>query len=76
MRTSIVLWSAFSGAVIGTFVDVVLIALALFAGAAAPALAFRLSHRWMGVAAAALLAAIHQSSLCNQPFTSSKKTVS
>jgi len=52
-----VLWSAFSGAVIGTF-DVVLIALALFAGAAAPALAFRLSHRWMGVAAAALLAAI------------------
>jgi hypothetical protein len=58
VRTSIVLWSAFSGAVIGTFVDVVLIALALFAGAAAPALAFRLSHRWMGVAAAALLAAI------------------
>ncbi|HEY6825336.1 MAG TPA: hypothetical protein VI259_00685 [Gemmatimonadaceae bacterium] len=58
MRTSIVLWSAFSGAVLGLFVDATLIGVALLLSAAIPGLSSRFQQRWLGIAALALLALI------------------
>ena len=58
MRTSIVLWSAFSGAILGLFVDATLIGVALFFIAAIPGLSSRLQQRWLGLAALAVLALI------------------
>ena len=58
MRTSIVLWSAFSGAVLGMFIDATLIGVALLFSAAIPGLFARLQHRWIGIAVAAVLGLI------------------
>ena len=58
MRTSIVLWSAFSGAILGLFIDATLIGVALLLSAMIPGLSSRLQQRWLGVAALAVLALI------------------
>jgi len=58
VRASIVLWSAFSGAILGLFVDATLIGVALLLGAAIPGLSSRLQQRWLGIAALAVLALI------------------
>ncbi len=58
MRTSIVLWSAFSGAVLGVFIDATLIGVALLLTAAIPGLAARLQQRWLAVAVVSVLGLI------------------
>ena len=58
MRTSILLWSALSGAVLGVLVDAALIGLALLLSAIVPSLAGKIGHRWIATLAAVLLAAI------------------
>jgi hypothetical protein len=58
MRTSILVWSGFSGAVLGIFVDAILIGIALLASAVVPGVYARFSQRWVSVAAIAILAAI------------------
>ena len=58
MRTSILLWSTFSGVVLGVFVDALLIGAVLLAGAVMPGALSRLSNRWTTLAAAALLSGI------------------
>ena len=58
MRTSIVLWSAFSGAVIGLFIDATLIGVALSFSVMMPGLSVRLQHRWIGIGAITLLSLI------------------
>ncbi|MGE5101536.1 MAG: hypothetical protein ACM3SX_16260 [Deltaproteobacteria bacterium] len=51
MRTSIVLWSTISGAVLGIFIDATLIGVALLLSAV-PGLGARLNHRWLATTAA------------------------
>ena len=59
MRTSILLWSVASGAILGLFIDATLIGVALLLGAVVPGMATdRLQHRWLTVVAAVVLAAI------------------
>jgi hypothetical protein len=58
VRTSIVLWSAISGAIIGLFVDATLIGVALVFSAVIPGLSARLQQRWILLGACALLALI------------------
>lgn len=58
MRTSIVLWSAFSGAIIGLFIDATLIGVALSFSAMIPSVFVRLQHRWVVIGAVALLTLI------------------
>lgn len=55
MRTSIVLWSAVSGAILGLFIDATLIGVALLFSAAFPGLLARLQQRWIAVSAFAAL---------------------
>jgi len=58
VRTSIVLWSAVSGAILGLFVDATLIGVALLFSAAIPGAHARLQQRWIAMAAVAVLALI------------------
>ena len=58
MRTSIVLWSAISGAILGVFIDATLIGVALLFSAAIPGLFARLQQRWVAVGAIAVLVLI------------------
>jgi hypothetical protein len=57
MRTSVVLWSAVSGAVLGIFIDATLIGVALLLSAI-PGLGARFNHRWLATTAAVGLLAI------------------
>jgi hypothetical protein len=58
MRTSILLWSTASGAILGVFVDATLIGVALLFSAVVPGVSARLHHRWVGLSATLLLLAI------------------
>lgn len=58
MRTSIVLWSAFSGAVLGLFIDATLIGVALLLSTAMPGLLPRLQQRWIALSAVTVLGLI------------------
>jgi len=58
VRTSIVLWSAVSGAILGLFIDATLIGVALLFSTAVPGLMPRLQQRWIAVTAVAVLALI------------------
>ena len=58
MRTSIVLWSTVSGAILGLFIDATLIGVALLLSTVMPSLSTRLYHRGILVVAAVVLAAI------------------
>ena len=58
MRTSIVLWSAISGAIIGVFIDATLIGVALLFSTVIPGLFARLQQRWFAVGAIAVLTLI------------------
>ena len=58
MRTSIVLWSAISGAIIGVFIDATLIGVALLLSTVMPGLGARLQQRWIAVGAIAVLTVI------------------
>ena len=58
MRTSILLWSTVSGALLGLFIDATLIGLAVLASALVPAFSSRLHHKWFTLSATAVLALI------------------
>jgi len=58
VRTSILLWSTASGAILGLFLDATLIGLAVLASALVPALSSRLHHRWVVTSSVILLAAV------------------
>jgi hypothetical protein len=58
VRTSILLWSMASGAILGLFLDATLIGVALLLSAVVPGLSTRLHHRWLTTAAAIVLAII------------------
>jgi len=58
VRTTIVLWSAVSGAILGLFIDATLIGVALLFFTAMPGLFARLQHRWVAVATVAVLTLI------------------
>ncbi|MDB4877760.1 MAG: hypothetical protein JWM41_4206 [Gemmatimonadetes bacterium] len=58
MRTSILLWSTVSGAILGLFLDATLIGVALLLSAVIPGLSSRMHHRWLITSAAVILAAI------------------
>ena len=58
MRASILIWSTASGIILGLFIDATLIGVALLLSAVIPGLSARLQHRWLTLAAAAVLAAI------------------
>lgn len=58
MRTSILLWSTASGAILGLFIDATLIGVALLISAVIPAVSTRLHHRWVTMASVAILALI------------------
>lgn len=57
MRTSIVLWSTISGAVLGIFIDATLIGVALLLSAL-PGVTSRVNHRWIATTAVVGLLAI------------------
>ena len=63
MRTSIVLWSALSGAILGLFVDATLIGVALLFSAAIPGLSARLQQRWIAIGGVAILTLIFTASV-------------
>jgi hypothetical protein len=58
VRTSILLWSTFSGVVLGLFVDAALAGVVLLLGAAAPGISARLTQRWVTALALVVLVAI------------------
>jgi L-asparagine transporter-like permease len=58
VRTSIVLWSAVSGAILGLFIDATLIGVALLFSTAVPGLFARLQQRWIAMTAVAVLTLI------------------
>jgi hypothetical protein len=58
MRTSILLWSTASGALLGLFVDATLVGIVVLASTVAPALGARLQHRWLTMVSVAVLAVI------------------
>jgi uncharacterized membrane protein len=57
MRTSVVMWSTISGAVLGLFIDATLIGVALLL-LAIPGLASRVNHRWIATMAVVGLVAV------------------
>lgn len=63
MRTSIVLWSAISGAILGLFVDATLIGVALLFSTVFPGLLARVQQRWIAVSAVAGLLLILSASI-------------
>jgi hypothetical protein len=58
VRTSILLWSTVSGAILGLFIDATLIGAAFLFGVLVPVIATRLQARWLGLTAVAVLAII------------------
>lgn len=58
VRASILLWSTASGAILGLFVDAMLIGLAVLASAVIPAISSKMHHRWFAVSATAILAIV------------------
>ena len=58
MRTSILLWSTASGAILGIFIDATLIGVALLLGTVFPAISARLHQRALVIAAALMLGAV------------------
>lgn len=58
MRTSIVLWSAISGAILGVFIDATLIGVALLFSTAMPGVFARFQQRWIAIGAVAVMALI------------------
>jgi hypothetical protein len=58
MRTSILVWSTVSGALLGLFIDATLLGVAVLASTVIPALGTRLQHRWFAVSSVVLLAMI------------------
>jgi hypothetical protein len=58
MRTSILLWSTFSGVVLGVFVDALLIGAVLLASAVMPSALPRPSNRWATLAVVGVLTGI------------------
>lgn len=58
MRTSILVWSTVSGALLGLFIDATLLGVVVLASTVVPALGTRLQHRWFATLAVVLLAII------------------
>src|SRR4051812_25950904 len=58
MRTSILLWSTASGAILGIFLDATLLGVALLLSALLPAVGMRLHHRWIAISGAVVLVLI------------------
>lgn len=58
MRTSILLWSTASGAILGLFIDATLIGVALLLSTVLPVSLVRAPHRWLAISATVILAAI------------------
>lgn len=58
MRTSILVWSTVSGALLGLFIDATLLGIAVLASTVVPAFGTRLQHRWFAMSAVVLLAII------------------
>lgn len=58
VRTSILLWSTASGAILGLFVDATLVGVTVLASAMIPSLGTRLQHRWVTMSSIVLLALI------------------
>jgi hypothetical protein len=58
MRTSILLWSTASGAVLGIFLDATLMGVALLLSAVVPGVSVRLHSRWLTTLAMVVLVAI------------------
>jgi hypothetical protein len=58
VRTSILLWSTVSGAILGVFIDATIIGLAVLVSALVPALSTRLHHRWFATSSAVVLGMI------------------
>lgn len=58
MRTSILLWSTFSGLILGLFIDATLIGVALLLSTIIPGMPLRLNARWFSIAAFVVLGGI------------------
>jgi hypothetical protein len=58
VRTSILLWSMASGAILGIFLDATLLGVALLFSTLLPALAARVHHRWFVALSVAVLVLI------------------
>ena len=58
MRTSILVWSTVSGALLGLFIDATLLGVVVLASTLIPALGTRLQHRWFATSAVVLLVII------------------
>jgi hypothetical protein len=58
MRTSILLWSTASGAILGVFLDATLMGVALLLSAVVPVVSMRLHQRWLTTLAMVVLIAI------------------
>ncbi|HXT14074.1 MAG TPA: hypothetical protein VN706_00500 [Gemmatimonadaceae bacterium] len=58
MRTSILLWSAASGVILGIFIDATLIGVALLLSTLIPGVSARLHQRWLMLAAGAIMVLI------------------
>jgi hypothetical protein len=58
VRTSILLWSTASGAILGLFVDATLIGVTVLASTLLPSLPARLQQRWLATSTAAVLVLI------------------
>jgi hypothetical protein len=58
VRTSILLWSTASGAILGLFIDATLVGVGVLVAAVIPGLSARAHYRWLGMSAAFILAAI------------------
>jgi hypothetical protein len=58
MRTSILVWSTVSGALLGLFIDATLLGVVVLVSTVVPALGTRLQNRWFAIPAVVLLAVI------------------
>jgi hypothetical protein len=58
MRTSILVWSTVSGALLGLFIDATLLGVAVLASTVIPTLGVRLQNRWLAVSSVVVLAII------------------
>ena len=55
MRTSILVWSTVSGALLGLFIDATLLGIVVLVSTVVPALGTRLQHRWLAVSSVVVL---------------------
>ena len=58
MRTSILVWSTVSGALLGLFIDATLLGIVVLVSTVVPALGTRLQHRWLALSSVVVLAII------------------